>query len=106
MELLPRTIIGLTGAFGSGCTTAAKHLRDSRGFVLIRLSDSLRTAWAKSHQGDPPRLELQRLGDELRQANHPGILVELALKELSGKNARKLPADIVIDGIRNEGEIK
>jgi deoxycytidylate deaminase len=105
MELSPRTIVGLTGAFGSGCTTAAKHLRDSRGFTLIRLSDSLRTAWAKTHQGDPSRVELQRLGDELRQTSHPGILVELALKELSDANDGKLPPDIVIDGIRNEGEI-
>src|SRR5690349_6634248 len=80
------TIIGLTGAFGSGCTTAAKHLRDARQFAMVRLSDSIRTEWAKANEGEPSRLELQRLGDELRQKNHPGILVELTLAGLAEKN--------------------
>ncbi len=105
MELLPRAIVGLTGAFGSGCTTAAKYLRDTRGFIPVRLSDTIRAEWSKHHKEEPSRLELQRLGDELRQNNHPAILVELALKELSDKNAGKLPEYVVIDGIRNVGEI-
>src|SRR5438067_7306837 len=105
MELLPRAIVGLTGAFGSGCTTAAKYLRDTRGFVVIRLSDTIRTEWSKHHKEEPSRLELQRLGDELRQNNHPAILVQLALKELSDKNAGKLPEYVVVDGIRNVAEI-
>jgi deoxycytidylate deaminase len=45
------------------------------------------------------------LGDELRHGSHPGILVELAFKELAEKNGGKLPPDLVIDGIRNVGEI-
>jgi len=28
----PAIVIVFTGAFGSGCTTAAKHCRDTRGF--------------------------------------------------------------------------
>src|ERR1700686_4790596 len=105
VDLSPRTIIGLTGAFGSGCTTAAKYLRDTRKFVSIRLSDPIRTAWGNANKGDPSRLELQRLGDEIRQGSHPGILVELAFKELADKNSGRLPPDLVIDGIRNVGEI-
>jgi deoxycytidylate deaminase/dephospho-CoA kinase len=92
-------IIGLTGAFGSGCTTAAKHLRDTRNFKVIRLSDSIRTEWSKTHNEEPTRLQLQRLGDELRQKNHPGVLVQLALRN------DQEPGNIVIDGIRNVGEI-
>lgn len=98
-------IIGLTGAFGSGCTTAAKHLRDTRKFVMVRLSDAIRTEWVKSNKGEPSRLELQKLGDDLRQKNHAGILVELAFKELAQKNNGQLPECIVIDGLRNVGEI-
>lgn len=98
-------IVGLTGAFGSGCTTAAKHLRDTRNFAMVRLSDSIRAEWVKSNKVEPSRLELQRLGDELRQKNHPGILVELSLNELAQKNNGKLPDNIVIDGLRNVGEI-
>jgi deoxycytidylate deaminase len=104
VELSPRRIVGLTGAFGSGCTTATKHLRDTRKFAEVRLSDAIRNTWAKSHQGDPTRLDLQRLGDELRQQNHPGVLVELALTDLAAKNNGKLPDNLVVDGLRNIGE--
>jgi deoxycytidylate deaminase len=103
---LTTNVIGLTGAFGSGCTTAAKHLRDTRGFTVVRLSDSIRTEWAKTNKAEPSRLQLQRLGDELRQKNHPGVLVELALQELGQKNNGELPDNIAIDGIRNVGEIE
>jgi len=101
--MLPEAIIGLTGAFGGGCTTAAKHLRDKRGFVLLRLSDPIKTNWAETHKEVPTRPDLQRLGDELRQKNHPGILVELALK--AAEKGGKLPDKLVIDGIRNIGEV-
>jgi deoxycytidylate deaminase/dephospho-CoA kinase len=101
--MLPEAIIGLTGAFGSGCTTTAKHLRDKRGFTLVRLSDPIKTNWAENHEQQPTRPDLQRLGDELRQKNHPGILVELALK--AAENDGKLPERLVIDGIRNVGEV-
>jgi deoxycytidylate deaminase len=104
-RVLPEAIIGLTGAFGSGCTTAAKHLRYSRHFALARLSDPIRAEWAKINKNDPSRLELQRLGDDLRHGNHPGVLPELAFKELFEKNGGKLPNNIVIDGIRNVGEV-
>lgn len=103
--MLPEAIIGLTGAFGSGCTTAAKHLRDSRNFTLLRLSDPIRAEWSRTNGTEPSRLELQRLGDDLRRENHAGILVELAFKALADKCAGKLPDKIVIDGIRNVGEV-
>jgi dephospho-CoA kinase len=84
-------IIGLTGAFGSGSTTAAKHLRDTRQFVMVRLSDSIRTEWAKTNQHEPSRLELQRLGNELRQKYHPGVLVELSLSALAISKRWQIP---------------
>ena len=102
--MLPEAIVGLTGAFGSGCTTTAKHLRDKRGFSLVRLSDPIKTEWAKAHTSEPTRLDLQRLGDELRQSNHPGILVELALR--AAEKAGALPEKVAIDGIRNVGEVE
>lgn len=101
--MLPEAIIGLTGAFGSGCTTTAKHLRDKRGFSLVRLSDPIKATWAKAHKKEPTRPDLQRLGDEIRQKNHPGILVERALK--TAESGGELPEKLVIDGIRNVGEV-
>jgi deoxycytidylate deaminase/dephospho-CoA kinase len=106
VELSPQIIVGLTGAFGSGCTTAAKHLRDTRGFAIVRLSDTIRAVWAKISAREPSRVELQRLGDKLRQENHSGFLVESAFQELAERNKGELPRDIAIDGIRNVGEIK
>ncbi len=105
VELLPpHAVVGLTGAFGSGCTTAAKYLRDERGFTVVRLSEPLRTEWKKKHTAEATRSDLQRLGDELRESKHGGILVELALGALKTEKG-KFPNNVVIDGIRNVGEI-
>jgi deoxycytidylate deaminase len=112
-------VIGLTGAFGSGSTTAARHLRDERGFEMITLSDCIRAEWKKRNSSkskssrkmsekkpakEPSRFDLQRLGDELRQKNKSGVLIERALETLKEKGVD--PKYIVFDGIRNLGEIE
>jgi deoxycytidylate deaminase len=95
-------VIGFTGAFGSGCTTAAKYLRDNRRFKLLPLSDALKTLWNKKHRGEQyTRHDLQKLGDTLRKDRYTGVLVDMALKSRP-KSARR----IVIDGIRNLGEVQ
>jgi deoxycytidylate deaminase len=98
----PETIVvAFTGAFGSGCTESAKHLRDERGFKYLALSTPLRALWKQQHgAADPQRFELQKLGDQLRRDKGLGSLVDMALAERDGSAAR-----IVIDGIRNLGEI-
>lgn len=100
-------VVGLTGAFGSGCTSAAKHLRDERGFELIKLSDVLRQIWHERKAGtNPTRTDLQKLGDDLREQFGASFLIDEALKQFwkrsEGDNE---PAKIVIDGIRNVQEI-
>lgn len=90
-------VVGITGAFGSGCTTAAKALRDERGFRLVKLSDMIRARHAKSHEAT--REELQRLGDELRRKHGGAILVEDALAKVTDAEF------VVLDGIRNVAEI-
>lgn len=94
-------VIGFTGAFGSGCTTAAKHLRDERGFKFLALSSSLRALWSKEHPtSEPKRFDLQKLGDQLRQQSGLGVLVDKTLEESKDEDRR-----LVVDGIRNLGEI-
>lgn len=102
MNIAPDAVaIGFTGAFGSGCTEAAKQLRDERGFKFLPLSASLRSLWTKEHgTKQPARFDLQKLGDQLRQEKGLGILVDLALAECTVSERR-----IAIDGIRNLGEV-
>lgn len=95
--------IGLTGAFGSGCTTAAKHLRDNRGFTVLRLSEPIRSKWQELHPGEAEkRPDLQQLGDQMRQESGGGVLIDLALGSLGDNVSEKL----VIDGIRNTDEVE
>jgi deoxycytidylate deaminase len=96
-------VIAFTGAFGSGCTTAATHVARAFGFHCVSLSKVVRTAWKEEHPGqngeDAPRAELQAIGDRLREENGPAHLVE---RGLSAHSDQPL---IVIDGIRNTAEI-
>ena len=102
MKIAPNAVVvGFTGAFGSGCTEAAKHLRDERRFKFLALSAALRGLWSKEHgTREPQRFDLQKLGDRLRQEKGLGVLVDMALGECSEADKR-----IAIDGIRNLGEI-
>lgn len=94
--------IGLTGAFGSGCTTAAKHLRDNRDFHYVLLSQAIKDRWNREHPGEQPeRGDLQRLGDLMRSEDGSGVLVEAALQQLN-----PTPKRVVFDGIRNLGEVR
>lgn len=96
--------IGLTGPFGSGCTTSAAMLSEFLGFTNTPLSRALRSEWKRVNgDKDPERRALQELGDELRQKNRAGVLAELAVQEVE-RDGRE-HGRIVFDGIRNLGEI-
>ncbi|HEY5176720.1 MAG TPA: deaminase [Terriglobales bacterium] len=98
-----QTVIGFTGAFGSGCSTACGYLRHERGFELIALSDPLKALWEKRNGNrNYTREDLQKLGDEIRKEGGSGAVVELAFEKVpkNGEHA------IVIDGIRNVGEVE
>jgi deoxycytidylate deaminase/dephospho-CoA kinase len=95
-------VIGLTGPFGSGCSLAAKYLEHERGFSLVKLSAALDEKWKELHPGGEvaPRSELQALGDDLRKEKGRQVLAEIGLGKV-GPAAEK----IVVDGIRNPGEV-
>lgn len=102
----PTAVVGLTGAFGSGCTTAAKFLRDGRSYHLLSLSDPIKDEWRKAHpRKDPKRWDLQRLGDELRAKDGSSVLVERSLSKYEGSDPKSRSRNLVIDGIRNVGEV-
>jgi deoxycytidylate deaminase len=92
-------VIGFTGPFGSGCSTASEYLSNKAEFKYIRLSQHIETLWKARHPGaEITRSDKQELGDELRDTNGNDFLVRNALKDVRAKN-------LIVDGIRNTGEI-
>lgn len=93
-----RYIIGVTGPFGSGKSTAASFF-ESQGYKKIYLSFYLEQE-AEKRGLKITRKVLQDIGNELREKFGNGYLMKKALSSL--KDEKK----VVIDGIRNLGEIE
>jgi len=93
-------IIGVTGAFGSGKSTAADFF-ESRGFKKIILSSFLEEETVKRGFKKITRKILQDIGNEWRKKYGAGILARKAIALLKKEEVEKA----VIDGIRNVGEI-
>lgn len=98
--------IGVTGSFGSGCTTLAKVIRDAYEFKFYSLSDTLREEWDKCHPEKPSKEalkhELQQFGNELRQKRITYLAEKTFKKVRKDKNEKK---SLVFDSIRNPAEI-
>lgn len=92
-------IIGLVGPSGSGKTSLGNYLK-KKGFMLITLSAFLKKILEK-RGNEVSKKNLQDLGNKLRKRYGAGVLAHLALKEI-----KKRKKQVVIDGIRNLGEIK
>lgn len=102
-----KLILGLTGSFGSGCSTLKESLRRLE-FEPFSLSKYVKDEWCKK-TGKPieqaKRSELQDVGDEMRKkSGNNRILAELAAKEVEEKADKN--ALIVFDNIRNFGEVE
>lgn len=93
-------IIGITGPFGSGKSTAASFF-ETKGFTKITLSSFLEEALLKEGK-EVTRSNLQDLGNVWRQKEGSGVLARKALEHISNKKIEKA----VIDGIRNLGEVE
>ena len=93
-------IIGITGAFGSGKSTAASFF-EKKGFARIYLSQFLEEEAKKRGVRKITRKVLQDLGNYFRKKYGKGILAKRALGYLGEVNK-----NIAIDGIRNPGEIE
>lgn len=112
-------ILGLTGSLGSGCTTLSEALAD-KGFKRVSISSLIKDKFRELHPGKEPtqasygpdwRAELQDIGNRGRRGefnpdyndgnNSLAYWVELLLKD-----AKPEETDIVIDGIRNTGEVE
>jgi len=99
-----KLVLGLTGSFGSGCTTLS-HSLEKLGFTRLSLSSYVRKVWSEKtgkQSEDAPKSELQDIGDKLREEKGDNYLATLAVAEISSLKEKKW---FVIDSIRNLEEI-
>ena len=104
-------IVGLTGAFGSGCTTMAETLAETLHFENIKISDLITEQWRHDNQDPdvdpqlplarPPRGSLQDVGDSFRRFKR-SHWVEHAIDVLDQRTEEY--DRVVLDGIRNPAE--
>lgn len=93
-------IIGITGAFGSGKSTAADFL-ESLGFTKISLAQFLEEELEKKREKKITRKLLQDLGNQWRKTYGAGVLAQKALALINERAIRK----VVVEGFRNNLEI-
>ena len=92
-------IIGLTGTKASGKGIVAEILKE-KGFFYLSTSDQVRKEAVKKGILNYKTSDLQDIGNELREKFGAQELIIRCLEE------RKEHQDVVIDGIRNPGEIQ
>lgn len=95
-----KLLIGITGAFGSGKSTAADFFL-AKGFTKITLSDFLEEELRKKGKPRITRKLLQDEGNKQREKYGAGILAKKALEYVQKEEIERA----VIDGIRNTEEI-
>lgn len=102
-----KVVIGITGSFGSGCTTVTQALKEYFGFKPYSLSLFLREEWSRQHSGESAekavRSELQDLGNRLRKEKSLSILAEETYKKVCEE--RNQSENLAFDSIRNPAEI-
>jgi dephospho-CoA kinase len=94
-------IIGITGAFGSGKSTAAEILANS-GFTKISLVQFLEEELTKKGEKRITRKFLQDLGNEWRGKFGADILAKKALNLIRKGNLQK----VAVEGFRNNLEVE
>jgi len=97
-----KVLIGLTGSFGSGCSTLRKVLEEYYDFVSYKLSEEVREEAKKENIDESNRENLQNLGNSLRKEKGTNYLALRALEKAKQANGNR----IIFHGIRNFGEVK
>jgi deoxycytidylate deaminase/dephospho-CoA kinase len=107
-------VIGLTGAFGSGCTTMALALETRLGFHNLKISkliwDSLNLSKMVPDENgqlplvlpEPEKWELQDHGDSFRRTMGLHYWLKQAIDQIDSESTSV--TRIVLDGIRNPSE--
>jgi len=96
-------IVGLTGSFGSGCTSVNDVLINRFGFQGVSLSDIVRSEADNRGIDKTDRMNLQTLGNQLRKEHGNNYLARKALEIAASKNNTNR---LVFDGFKNFGEVR
>lgn len=96
-----KKIIGLTGPMGGGKTTASKILR-AKGYKSFSFSNIIKQEAVKLGLPIDDRQILQDVGDQLRKSFGLDVLAKRTHEVFKFSNDNL----VVIDGIRNPGELK
>lgn len=94
-------VIGITGSFGSGKETVKDLLTHKLNAFYVTLSSLIRDEVLKKQGIKVGRNELQDLGNEMRKRYGNDVLVKVAWDFLPRNKEF-----IIIDGIRNPGEVE
>ncbi|MBF8250074.1 MAG: hypothetical protein HW400_675 [Candidatus Levybacteria bacterium] len=94
-------VIGITGAFGSGKSTASDFL-SSLGFTKISLAQFLEEELEKQGEKKITRKLLQDLGNDWREKYGAEVLAKKALALINEKGIKKA----AVEGFRNSAEIE
>jgi len=99
-------ILGFTGSIGSGSTEIAEGISKYYKYKYYCLSDILRKISSDAGKPNPTCEDLQELGNSLRAGNKNSFLVEKLFEKI-GEDGNPINSSrgIIIDSIRNDGEI-
>jgi dephospho-CoA kinase len=99
-------IIGIVGPFASGKGVVTDYLIKKYKYKSFSLSSIVHDEVKKKGIVNYNRTILQNTGDELREKEGDGVLAKRAIKQLTANNKRLTVQKIVIEGIRNPGEVE
>lgn len=98
--------IGVVGQIASGKGILVNYLTSHFNFISFSLSSIVHEELRKKGMQKFTREDLQDMGDELRKQYGDAVLAKLAIKKLKVTSYKLQKKRIVIEGIRNPGEIE
>jgi deoxycytidylate deaminase len=100
-------ILGFTGPIGSGCTYISEKIAKvalPRQYKYYRLSEGIEDVLRKEGNENPTVAQKQDKGNELRRQYGNTYLVKLLFDKINTEGIEN-STSIIIDGIKNEGEV-
>jgi hypothetical protein len=109
IKLSAKTIIlCFTGPIAGGCSHISSMIPKitSGNYHYFKLSDIIRGELAAEGVDDPDIKQLQDKGNALREQYGPGCLIKTLFSSITDGEIKLTAPNIIIDGIKNEGEVE